>query len=87
MDTMEQHAQGGRDYDGKCFICHSQCPEDARLVMDAVEERFLKLKERYACATSAPSSAAMPDRAPWRCSSWATNGPIWSEKQNGKRHP
>ena len=27
----------------------------------------------------------MPDRAPWRCSSWATNGPIWSE--NGKRHP
>ena len=31
---MEQHAQDGRDYDGKCFICHSQCPEDARLVMD-----------------------------------------------------
>ena len=28
VDTMEQHAQGGRDYDGKCFICHSQCPED-----------------------------------------------------------
>ena len=44
VDTMEQHAQGGRDYDGKCFICHSQCPEDARLVMDAVEERFPKLK-------------------------------------------
>lgn len=44
VDTMEQHAQGGRDYDGKCFICHSQCPEDARLVMDAVENRFPKLK-------------------------------------------
>ena len=44
VDTMEQCAQGGRDYDGKCFICHSQCPEDARLVMDAVEERFPKLK-------------------------------------------
>ena len=44
VDTMEQHAQGGRDYDGKCFICHSQCPEDARLVMDAVEDRFPKLK-------------------------------------------
>ena len=44
VDTMEQHAQDGRDYDGKCFICHSQCPEDARLVMDAVEERFPKLK-------------------------------------------
>ena len=44
VDTMEQCAQGGRDYDGKCFVCHSQCPEDARLVMDAVEERFPKLK-------------------------------------------
>ena len=44
VDTMEQCAQGGRDYDGKCFICHSQCPEDAQLVIDAVEERFPKLK-------------------------------------------
>ena len=44
VDTMEQHAQGGRDYDGKCFICHSQCPEDARLVIEAVEERFPRLK-------------------------------------------
>ena len=44
VDTMEQCAQGGRDYDGKCFVCHSQCLEDARLVMDAVEERFPKLK-------------------------------------------
>ena len=23
VDTMEQHSQGGRDYDGKCFVCHS----------------------------------------------------------------
>ena len=44
VDTMEQCAQGGRDYDGKCFICHSQCPEDARLVIEAVEERFPRLK-------------------------------------------
>ena len=44
VDTMEQCAQGGRDYDGKCFVCHSQCPEDARLVIEAVEERFPKLK-------------------------------------------
>lgn len=44
VDTMEQCAQNGRDYDGKCFVCHSQCPEDARLVIEAVEERFPKLK-------------------------------------------
>lgn len=44
VDTMEQCAQNGRDYDGKCFVCHSQCPEDARLLIEAVEERFPKLK-------------------------------------------
>ena len=44
VDTMEQCAQGGRDYDGKCFVCHSQCPEDARLVIEAVEKRFPRLK-------------------------------------------
>ena len=44
VDTMEHCAQNGRDYDGKCFVCHSQCPEDARLVIEAVEERFPRLK-------------------------------------------
>lgn len=44
VDTMEQCARNGRDYDGKCFVCHSQCPEDARLVIEAVEERFPRLK-------------------------------------------
>ena len=44
VDTMEQCARNGRDYDGKCFVCHSQCPEDARLVIEAVEDRFPKLK-------------------------------------------
>ena len=44
VDTMEQCARGGRDYDDKCFVCHSQCPEDARLVIDAIEQRFPKLK-------------------------------------------
>ena len=39
-----QCARGGRDYDDKCFVCHSQCPEDARLVIDAIEQRFPKLK-------------------------------------------
>ena len=44
VDTMEQCAEGGRDYDGKCFVCHSQCPEDARMVMDAIEARFPRLR-------------------------------------------
>ena len=44
VDTMEQHAQGGRDYDGKCFVCHSDCPEDAHMTIQAIEDRFPKLK-------------------------------------------
>ena len=44
VDTMEQCAVGGRDYDGKCFMCHSNCPEDAQMVIDAIEERFPRLK-------------------------------------------
>ena len=44
VDTMEQCAEGGRDYDGKCFVCHSQCPEDARMVVDAIEARFPRLR-------------------------------------------
>ena len=44
VDTMEQHAQGGRDYDGKCFVCHSDCLADAQMTIAAIEERFPKLK-------------------------------------------
>lgn len=44
VDTMEQCAQGGRDYDQKCYVCHSQCPEDAEMLRSAVEERFPRLK-------------------------------------------
>ena len=40
VDTMEQHAQGGRDYAGKCFICHSNCREMAEKTRDAVAARF-----------------------------------------------
>ena len=44
VNAMEQHAQGGRDYDQRCFVCHSQCPEDAALLITALEERFPRLK-------------------------------------------
>lgn len=43
VDKMEEHAEGGLDYNGKCYICHSACYEDARAVADLVEERFPKL--------------------------------------------
>lgn len=43
VTRMEQDAQDGLDYSGKCFICHSACYDDARAVADLVEEKFPKL--------------------------------------------
>ncbi|MBQ8558795.1 MAG: DegV family protein [Tyzzerella sp.] len=43
VNKMEEHAEGGLDYNGKCYICHSACYEDAKAVADLVEERFPKL--------------------------------------------
>ena len=44
--THLQCAEGGADYDGKCFVCHSQCLQDAQLLIDAIEQRFSRLKGR-----------------------------------------
>ena len=38
--TMEQHAQSGVNYSGKCFICHSNCPAEAEATRQAVAEHF-----------------------------------------------
>ena len=43
VDQMEECADGGLKYDGKCYISMSDCPEDARAVADLVESRFKKL--------------------------------------------
>lgn len=40
VEQMELHAEGGREYSGKCHICHSLCLEDAESVARLVEERF-----------------------------------------------
>lgn len=41
---MEQHAEKGTDYDGKCFICHSDCPDVAERTKKAVQEHFPHLQ-------------------------------------------
>lgn len=40
---MKEHARNKTDYDGKCFISHSKCIEDAKAVAKIIEESFPKL--------------------------------------------
>ena len=46
VEKMKEHAEGGLDYSGKCYISNSDCPEDARAVADLVEQTFPKLNGR-----------------------------------------
>lgn len=46
VEQMEQYAQDGLDYSGKCYLCHSVCMEDARAVASLVERRFKNLNGR-----------------------------------------
>lgn len=43
VEQMVMHAEGGRDYAGKCFISESLCMEDARETARLIEETFPKL--------------------------------------------
>lgn len=41
VDVMKAHAENG--YSGKCFICHSDCIDDAKSTKQAIEEAFSNL--------------------------------------------
>lgn len=43
VEKMKKHAQNGTDYNGKCFISHSDCYEDALAVANAIEAAFPNL--------------------------------------------
>ena len=49
VDTMEQHAVGGKDYAGKCFVCHSNCLADAEQTAEALRARFPKMQPIRIC--------------------------------------
>ena len=42
-NKMEEFAQNGLEYSGKCYMSQSDCPEDANAVAKLVEERFPNL--------------------------------------------
>ncbi len=43
VEQMEQLADGGLEYNKKCFISSSICPEDAIAVKELIEEKFTML--------------------------------------------
>ncbi len=46
VDAVAAHAQNGTAYDGRMWVCHSVCPEDARMMIEALEARFPKQRGR-----------------------------------------
>ncbi len=44
VERMAQCADGGEQYADKCYMCNSDCYEDAKAVADLVEARFPNLK-------------------------------------------
>lgn len=44
VEMMAVHAEEGLSYHGKCYICHSVCLEDAKLVATLVESKFPNLQ-------------------------------------------
>lgn len=43
VKQMELNADKGTDYNGKCYICHSACIDDAQAVASLVESKFPQL--------------------------------------------
>lgn len=43
VEKMEEDAENGTDYDGKCYISQSMCEEDAKAVAKQIEQKFPKL--------------------------------------------
>lgn len=46
IDKMQNFADDGAGYSGKCFISHSDCQADAILLKEAIEETFPNLKDK-----------------------------------------
>ena len=71
---MEQFAENGLDYNGKCYISNSACLEDAQAVAKLVEEHFPKLNGKVEIYNVGTTSAPIPAPAQWLSSSGARSG-------------
>ena len=43
FNKMVENADNGKEYNGKCYISHSDCYDDAKAVADLVEKAFPQL--------------------------------------------
>lgn len=44
VEKMEEYADNGIDYNNRCYICHSNCIEDAKALRETVQAKFTKIK-------------------------------------------
>ena len=44
IEVVQEHIRDGVDYEGKCFVAHSNSPKQAELAKKALEDRFPRLK-------------------------------------------
>lgn len=54
VKLMEKHAQGGRDYSGKCYITQADCMDGAEEVAALVEKNFPKLNGKVKITHTGP---------------------------------
>ena len=40
---MKEHAEGGTDYSGKCYLCHSACLDTAQQLAALIRQTFPKI--------------------------------------------
>ncbi len=46
VDKMQENAENGLEYADRCYICNSDSYEDALIVKNMVEERFVNLRDK-----------------------------------------
>ena len=55
LATMSANAENGKDYDGKCFISHSNCLDEANRLKGILEDEFINLKGKIEIFSIGPT--------------------------------
>ena len=55
LATMSANTENGKDYDGKCFISHSNCLDEANRLKGILEDEFINLKGKIEIFSIGPT--------------------------------